>query len=229
MERFQFATSPDSVRIAISTLGSGPPVLMVPFWFSFMPIERQMPAARAFFDGAFPGRLQVYYDKRGIGLSDRGPPQFSLDALVSDLETVADFLGVPLFVLWGPGDGGCVAMAYAAKHPERVSHLILYGAYRSLQSDAPLLEAIVPLMGIEWDLAAQAIAQLANPSADPEARSAIAAVIKSATSREDAVRMLREAIAFDVTSYIPQIRTPTLVLHRRGDRVVPFEAGRELV
>jgi len=228
MERFQFATSPDGVRIAISTLGAGPPVIMIPFWFSYMPVERQLAPARAFFKSVFPSRLHVYYDKRGIGLSDRNPPAFSLDALVSDLETVVDFLSLSEPVLWGPGDGGCVAMAYAAKHPERVSHLILYGAYRSLQSDAPLLEAIVPLMGMEWDLAAQAIAQLANPSADPEARSVIAAVIKSATSREDAIRMLREAIAFDVTPYLSQIQMPTLVMHRRGDRVVPFEAGREL-
>jgi class 3 adenylate cyclase/pimeloyl-ACP methyl ester carboxylesterase len=228
MARFQFATSPDGVRIAISTLGSGPPVVMIPFWFSYMPVERQMPTARAFFESLFPGRLHVYYDKRGIGLSDRSPPKFSLDALVSDLETVVDFLGLSQFVLWGPGDGGCVAMTYAARHPERVSHLVLYATYRSLEADAPLLEAIVPLMDIEWDLAAQALAQLANPSADPEARNVIAAVIRSATAREDAVRMLRDAVAFDVTHYLPEIRTPTLVLHRRGDRVVPFQSGREL-
>jgi class 3 adenylate cyclase/pimeloyl-ACP methyl ester carboxylesterase len=201
---------------------------MVPFWFSFMPVERQMPAARAFFESLFPDRLHVYYDKRGLGLSDRNPPSFSLDALVSDLETVADFLGLPQFVLWGPGDGGSVAAAYAAKHPERVGHLVLYGAYRSLEADAPLLEAIAPLMSAEWDLAAQALARLANPSADPEALGATAAVIRAATSREDAVRMLREAVAFDVTPYLPEIRAPTLVMHRRGDRVVPFQSGREL-
>jgi class 3 adenylate cyclase len=228
MERFQFATSPDGVRIAISTLGSGPPVVMIPFWFSYMPVERQLAPARAFFDSVFPGRLQVYYDKRGLGLSDRNPPDFSLDAQVSDLEAVIDFLGLQKSVLWGPGDGGCVAIAYAARHPERVSHLVLYGAYRSLESIAPLLEALAALITVEWDLAAQAIAQLANPSADPFARNAIAAVIGSSTSREDAVRMLRDAIAFDVSAYLSQIRTPTLVMHRRGDRVVPFESGREL-
>jgi class 3 adenylate cyclase/pimeloyl-ACP methyl ester carboxylesterase len=228
MERFQFVTSPDGVRIAVSTEGSGPPVVMIPFWFSFMPVERQMPAARAFFESLFPGRLHVYYDKRGIGLSDRSPPEFSLDAQVSDLETVADSLNLPQFVLWGPGDGSCIAVAYTARHPERVSHLVLYAPYRSLESDAPLLEAIVPLMDTEWDMAAQALAQLANPTVDPEARNAIAAVIRSATSREDAVRMLRDAVAFDVTHYLSEIQTPTLVLHRRGDRVVPFQSGREL-
>ena len=229
MERFQFATSPDGVRIAISTLGSGPPAVMIPFWFSFMPTERQTPAAaRAFFDGVLPGRLQVYYDKRGIGLSERNPPDFSLDALVSDLETVTDFLGLSEFVLFGPGDGGCVAVAYAARHPERVSHLVLYGAYRSLEGTAPLLEGLLALMSVDWDLAAQAIAQVANPSAELEARNAIAPVIKSATACEDGIRMLRHALAFDVTPYLPRIRTPTLVMHRRGDRVVPFEAGREL-
>jgi pimeloyl-ACP methyl ester carboxylesterase len=170
MERFQFAKSSDGVRIAISTLGSGPPAVMIPFWFSFMPIERQMPPARAFFEGAFRGRLQVYYDKRGIGLSDRSPPDFSLDALVSDLETVTDFLGLSQFVLFGPGDGGCVAIVYAARHPERVSHVILYGAYRSLEGISPLLEALVALMSVEWDLAAQAMAQLANPSRRPHLR-----------------------------------------------------------
>jgi class 3 adenylate cyclase/pimeloyl-ACP methyl ester carboxylesterase len=228
MERFQFATSPDGVRIAMSTLGAGTPVVLIPFWFSFMPVERQMPAARAFFDSAFPGRLQVYYDKRGIGLSDRNPPDFSLDALVSDLETVIDFLGLEKPVLWGPGDGGCVALAYAARHPERVSHLVLYGTYRSLESVAPLLEALAALISVEWDLAAQAIAQLANPSVPLEARNAIASVIKSSATSEDTVRMLRQAVSFDVTPFLAQIQTPTLILHRRGDRVVPFEAGREL-
>jgi class 3 adenylate cyclase len=228
MERFQFATSPDGVRIALSTLGEGPAVIMIPFWFSYMPIERQLPPARAFFDSVFPGRLHVYYDKRGVGLSDRNPADFSLDALVSDLESVADSLGLSEFVLWGPGDGGCVAIAYGARHPERVSHLVLYGAYRSLEGVAPLLEALVALIDVEWDLATQAIAELANPGVDLEARSAIAAIIKSATSSEDAVRMLRHAVAFDVTPFLGQIQAPTLVMHRRADRVVPFEAGREL-
>jgi len=191
-------------------------------------MERQLPPARAFFNSVFPGWRQVYYDKRGIGLSDRNPSDFSLDALVSDLEAVADSLGLSEFALFGPGDGGCVAIAYAATHPERVSHLILWGAYRSLQGLAALLEALVAMISVEWDLAAEAIAQLANPGADPEARSTIAAVIKSAATGDDAVRMLREAVAFDVSSFLGRIQAPTLILHRRGDRVVPFEAGREL-
>ena len=228
MERFQFATSFDGVRIAVSTLGDGPATIMVPFWFSFMPIERQFAPARAFFDSVFPGRLQVYYDKRGVGLSDRNPPDFSLDALVCDLEAVADFLGLSEFALFGPGDGGSVATAYAARHPERVTHMILYGTYRSLKGAAPLLDALGALIGVDWDLAAQAIAQLANPGTDPEARNDIATIIKSSINSDDAVRMLRHAIAFDVTPFLAQIQTPTLVLHRRSDRVVPFEAGREL-
>jgi class 3 adenylate cyclase len=226
--RVRFATASDGLRIAVSTLGDGPAAVMIPFWFSFMPAERQLPAARTFFESVFPGRLHVYYDKRGVGLSDRNPPNFSLDALVSDLETVTDFLDLSDFVLFGPGDGGCVAMAYAAKHPQRVSHMVLWAAYRSLEGRSRLLDALVALMSVEWDLAAQAIAELTNPKLDPEARNAIAAVISSATSKTDAVRMLRDAIAFDVSPFLAQIQTPTLVLHRRGDRVVPFEAGRQL-
>ncbi len=226
--RMRFATTSDGLRIAISTLGDGPAAVMIPFWFSFMPAERQLPAARAFFDSLFPERLHVYYDKRGIGLSDRNPPNFSLDALVSDLEAVTDFLDLSEFLLFGPGDGGCVAMAYAAKHPERVSHLVLWATYPSLEGRRGLLDALVALMSVDWDLAAQAIAELTNPKVDLEARNAIAAVISSATSKTDAARMLRDAIAFDVTPLLAQIQTPTLILHRRGDRVVPFEAGRQL-
>ena len=229
MERFQFVSSFGGVRLAVSTQGDGPATaIMIPFWFSHMPIERQFPPARAFFDSVFPGWRQVYYDRRGIGLSDRNPSDFSLDAQVSDLEAVVDSLGLSEFVLFGPGDGGCVAISYAALHPERVSRLILYGTYRSLQGLASLLDALAALISVEWDLAAQAIAQLANPGAEPEASSAIAAHIKSAATSGDAVRMLREAVAFDVTPYLGRIQAPTLVLHRRGDRVVPFEAGREL-
>jgi pimeloyl-ACP methyl ester carboxylesterase len=187
-----------------------------------------MPEARAFFDSVFPGRLHVYYDKRGLCLSDRNPPDFSLDALVSDLEAVTNSLGLSDLVLWGPGDGGAVAIAYAARHPERVSHLVLYGAYCSLQGLAPLLDALVSLAALEWDLAAQAIAQLASPGTDPAATNAIATVIKSSTTPGNASRMLRHAIAFDVTTFLAQIQTPTLIMHRRGDRVVPFDAGREL-
>jgi len=228
MDRFEFVTSSDGVRIAISKSGDGPATVMIPFWFSFMPIERQMPEARAFFDSVFPGRLHVYYDKRGLGLSDRNPPDFSLDALVSDLEAVTNSLGLSDLVLWGPGDGGAVAMAYAARHPERVSHLVLYGAYCHLQGVAPLLDALVSLAALEWDLAAKAMAELANPGTDPAATNAIATVIKSSTTPGNASRMLRHAIAFDVTPFLAQIQTPTLIMHRRGDRVVPFDAGREL-
>src|SRR4030065_2097671 len=163
MDRFEFATSSDGVRIAISMFGNGPRTVMIRFWFSFMPIERQMQEARAFFDSVFPDRLHVYYDKRGLGLSDRNPRDFSLDALVSDLEAVTDFLGLSDLVLWGPGDGGSVAIVYAARHPERVSHLVLYGAYCSLRGLAPLLDALVSLAALERDPAAQALRPLANP------------------------------------------------------------------
>jgi class 3 adenylate cyclase/pimeloyl-ACP methyl ester carboxylesterase len=226
--RIQFVKTSDGVRIAISTLGDGPAVVMIPFWFSFMPAERQLPPARAFFACVFPNRLQVYYDKRGMGLSDRDPPDFSLDALLSDLEAVTDFLGLSEFVLFGPGDGACIAIAYAARHPERVSHMILWGAYCSLEGRTGLLDALAALMSVEWNLAAQAIAELANPSVDLEAKNAIASVIRSAATSKDAVSMLRHAVAFDVRPFLTQIQTPTLIMHRRGDRVVPFEAGREL-
>ena len=128
-QRIQFCTSRDGVRIAYATVGDGPPLVRINNWFTHHEIDWESPIWRHWLEAFTRRRMLVRYDPRGSGLSDRDVTDFSLDAWVSDLEAVVDAAGLHRFPLVGLCQGGVVAIAYAARHPDRVSRLILYSAY----------------------------------------------------------------------------------------------------
>src|SRR3990172_5628600 len=128
-QQIRFCTTSDGVRIAYATVGEGPPLVRVLGWCTHLEFERTLPD----WDGSLWGALArnhlfVRYDGRGMGLSDRDISHFSLEAKVADLEAVVDALELERFALLGTSEGGPTAIAYAARHPERVTHLILYGS-----------------------------------------------------------------------------------------------------
>ena len=125
----RFCRASDGVRVAYATVGEGPPLVRAAHWVTHLDYEWESPVWRHWMEGLSRGRTFIRYDERGCGLSDHDPGDISFEAFVLDLETVVDELGLERFPLMGLSQGGPVAMAYAVRHPERVSRLLLVGAF----------------------------------------------------------------------------------------------------
>ena len=125
----RFCTTSDGVRLAYATVGHGPPLVRAAHWITHLDYDWHSPVWRHWLEGLADGRTLVRYDERGCGLSDHDIGEWSIDAFVHDLETVVDELGLGRFPLLGVSQGGPVAIAYADRHPERVSRLVLIGSY----------------------------------------------------------------------------------------------------
>ena len=179
------------------------------------------------------------YDDRGCGLSDREVASSTFENWVEDLEAVVDSLGLEKFALLGLSHGGALSIAYAARHPERVSHLILYGASalgrakaRSSMRDLEELNAMLTLTRVGWGTGNPAYEQLFTsifmPDGKVEERHWFTELQKKSTSPVNAVRFIKEFLQINVQDLLPRITVPTLILHSRGDLVLPFEDGRDL-
>ena len=128
-QQIYFCKASDGARIAYATTGSGPPLVKVSNWLSHLEFDWDSPVWRHWLVELSREHTLVRYDERGCGLSDWNAPQLSFESWVSDLETVVDALGLKRFPLLGISQGASVAVAYAARHPERVSHLLIHGGY----------------------------------------------------------------------------------------------------
>src|SRR2546428_4192776 len=155
-QQIRFCSSDDGVRIACATTGDGPPLVKAANWLSHVQFDLDSPVWRHWIEELSRFHRYVRYDERGCGLSDWKVPDFSFDAWVRDLEAVVDSLGLERFALLGVSQGGPVGIAYAVRHPERVTHLVLYGSYcvgwanRDLPAQADESEAQVKLTQLGW-------------------------------------------------------------------------------
>ena len=153
--RIQYAQTTDGVNIAFWTLGDGVPLVQMPaFLLTHIHLEWQVPEFRRWYEGLVGTMQLVRYDARGAGLSERSVTDFSVDAQMLDLDAVADHLALKRFALFASGELGMTAIAYAARHPERVSHLILWctWARRSDVSRTPQTAAIRALLDKDWNI-----------------------------------------------------------------------------
>src|SRR4030042_4966223 len=152
--RIQYAKTADGVSIAFWTLGEGMPLVHLPLYFSHIQMEWQLPECHRWYERLAQKRKLVRYDTRGFGLSERNVTDFTLDALVLDVEAVVDRLGLEKFALIGLMHSGPVAIAYAARHPEQVSHLLLWHAYARASDWLRSLgvEAVRALVDKDWDV-----------------------------------------------------------------------------
>src|SRR5439155_11268333 len=125
----RFCTTPDNVRIAYAVVGKGPPLVKAANYLSHLEFDWQSPVWRHWLETMSTDSSLIRYDERGNGLSDWNVPDLSFDAWVEDLDSVIEAANLDRFPLLGISQGGAVAIAYAVRHPEKVSHLILYGAY----------------------------------------------------------------------------------------------------
>src|SRR5262249_38178217 len=128
-QEIQYCTAPDGVRLAYSIIGNGTPVVRTPHWFAHLEYDLKAPIYRHQILGLAHRHSLLRYDGRGIGLSQRDVTDISFERLVGDLESVVDRAGLERFALVGLSQGGAVAAAYASRHPERLTHLIIYGGF----------------------------------------------------------------------------------------------------
>ena len=238
-QQIRFCTTPDRVRLAYATHGQGPPLVKAATWMTHLEFDWQSPVWRHWLEQLGRGHTVVRYDERGCGLSDWEVADLSLDAWVSDLETVVDAAGLDRFALLGISQGGAIAIAYAVRHPERVTHLVLHGAYargrlkRDLSPEArDEAETLLSLIRVGWGRAnpafRQVFSELFVPRATPEQRDWFDELARTSTSPEMAERLERAWYQIDVSALLPDLAAPTLVTHAREDAMIPFAEGRLL-
>lgn len=238
-QEISFCTSADGTRIAAASIGSGPPLVRAAHWLSHVEYDLTSPVWEPWLRALSKHHRYIRYDQRGCGLSDAEVDDFSLEAWVQDLEAVVASQELERFPLIGMSQGGAVAIAYALRHPEKVSHLVLIGAYargalRRPQSEESRLEAetLVNMIRVGWgrDNAAfrNVFTNLFIPGGSPEQHRWWNDLERTTATPDNAARTLEAFHRVDVTELAERVAVPTLVMHARGDARIPFDEGRLL-
>lgn len=237
-QRIQFCSTDDKVRIAYASVGSGNPIVKAANWLNHLEYDWDAPIWSPLFRDLAADHRFIRYDERGTGLSDWAISELSFDALVKDLEAVVAASEADRFALLGISQGAAVSIAYAVRHPEKVSHLILFGGYAvgcGLHADAALKrerEAIITLTESGWSRDNPAYRQIFSSTFMPSASASEAAWFndfqRASTSPENAARFLSMFDHIDVHDLLRQVKVPTLVIHSRGDQRISINDGLEL-
>jgi pimeloyl-ACP methyl ester carboxylesterase/DNA-binding CsgD family transcriptional regulator len=238
-QEIRFCTAADGVRIAYATSGSGPPLVKAANYLTHLEHDWNGPVWRHWLRDLGQHHTLIRYDERGCGLSDWDVTNYSIDAWVQDMEAVVEALGLERFPLLGISQGASVCVAYAVKHPEKVTHLILFGGYargrfnRNLSAEEMLqAETMINVIRVGWGKENPAFRQLFSTMLMPDGTQAqhdwLNELARLSSSPENTAMMERAFYQIDVTDLARQVTTPTLVLHPRSDASIPFEEGRLL-
>ena len=242
-----FARTSDGQRLAYSRCGHGPTVIQAATWMGHLEHTEDSPMAGALARGLARQHSVVRYDQRGCGLSELCAASPSLEGWVHELETVVDAAtpvlsatsGAPRIALLGISQGAATAIAYAARHPERVSRLVLHGGYARgrlvrdpSRETAEEANTLARMAEIGWGRADEAFRQIFTtqiiPTGTRQQQRRFNEMQRHAASPEVAAGLLRAFDRLDVSALLPLVRCPTLVLHSRDDPRVPFDEGRYL-
>jgi pimeloyl-ACP methyl ester carboxylesterase len=237
-QQIHFCTASDGVNIAYAEVGRGTPLLKTANWLNHLEYDWQSPVWSHLLRGLAASHRLVRYDARGNGLSDWDVADLSFEAFVRDLESVADAAKLDRFSLLGISQGCAVSVAYAVRHPERVSRLVLYGGFargrrkRGSPEEIAASEAVLTLMRRGWGQENPAFRQMFTslfiPGGTAEQMQWFNDLQRITTSPENAVRLREVVDEIDVIDLLPQVKVPTLVLHCRNDAVQPFDEGRRV-
>jgi pimeloyl-ACP methyl ester carboxylesterase len=226
----RFFRDPRGQRIAYAIEGRGPLLVFPAWWVSHVEKDAEDPTFRRFF-GALAAHFRVVrYDRLGVGLSDRVRGPFGLEREVEQLECLVEHLAEPQVHLFGFSGGGPTAVTFAARHPAKVEKLVLYGSYVVGNELSPddVKRALLALVRAHWGLGSHALTDIFVPGASPELQRAFASTQREGSDAETAALLLELTYAIDVGDHVEQVKVPTLVLHRRNDRAIPYAQGREL-
>src|SRR3984893_445671 len=239
-QNIKYCRAADGVRLAYATVGSGPPLVRSAHWLGHLEYDWEVPIFRHLLLGLARNFTVIRHDARGNGLSDWDVGEVSLEAWVNDLETVVNATGLERFPLFGFSQGCAVSIAFAVLHPERVSHLILYGGFAAgrmkrqgvTDADRERYSAMKTLMKLGWGadqpIFRQLFTSLLIPTATKEQADAFNELQRLSASPECAVRYFEVVSNFDVRHLLSRVKAPTLVLHVRDDGAHPIEFGREI-
>ena len=238
-QRIYFTHSFDGARIAFAITGNGPPLVKVANYMSHLEYDWDSPVWIHWLEELTHEHTLIHADERASGLSDWDVEDVSFEAWVRDLEAVVDAAGLDRFPLFAMSQAGAVAVAYAARHPDRVTRLVLHGAYargwlnRDLTGEQIEEERLmISLMRIGWGRENPAFRHVFAlqlfPEATIEELRALEKQMRISVSPENAVRLESEMHRIDIRPLVSQVKAPTLVLHSRDDEAVPFEEGRLL-
>jgi DNA-binding SARP family transcriptional activator/pimeloyl-ACP methyl ester carboxylesterase len=236
----RFCVASDGVRLAYATVGRGPPLVKAANWLNHLEFDWESPVWRRLFRELASNRTLVRYDERASGLSDWDVPELSLETWVRDLESVVDACALERFPLLGISQGCAVCIEYAARHPDRVTGLILHGGYAAgwrADPDCPPAEvarrdASIDIVRFGWGENTSAYRQMFTqtfiPGGTPAEISWFNELERRTVSPENAARFMEAFARIDVRHRLGEVRAPTLVFHARGDQRIAFHSGREL-
>ncbi len=235
----RFCTAPDGVKLAYAVSGEGPPLVMSATWLSHLDHQWRSLAWKPWLEAFSRGHKLLRYDSRGCGLSDRDASDLSFENWVRDFEIVVDAASFNRFDLLATCWGGPVAIEYAARHPERVNRLILYGTYgrgRLRRNDRPKEvdkgRVLLDLTRLGWGQENHAFLQVwasqFQPGGTLEHLRSWCDQQRAATSAETAVRLLEIGWNTDVLEAARKIKCPVLMVHAERDALVPIDEGRLL-
>jgi pimeloyl-ACP methyl ester carboxylesterase/DNA-binding SARP family transcriptional activator len=234
----QFCRALDGTRLAYASTGSGPAILRAAHWMSHLTFDWDSPIWRHWMRELSRNNRLVRYDERCNGLSQRHVVDISFDTMVSDLECVVEATGLDRFTLLGLSQSCAVSIAYAIRHPDKVSGMILYGGYvkgwraRGDAGEIATREAVATLMRESWGkpnpMFRQAFCSMFIPGATHEHFAWMDDLMLRTVSPDDAWRLQNAFSVIDVSGLLEKVRVPTLVLHARDDNVAPVESGRTM-
>jgi len=222
--------TPDGTTIAVASVGAGRPVVYVSGWLSHLERGWALPEERMFYENLAQGCRLLRYDRAGCGMSGPARRSPSLAYELEQLAAVVATLGQEPFDLIGVSLGAPVAVAWAAAHPETVRRLVLYGGWASGAEVSPssAREHVLGLVGSHWGLGSDVLTDLFAPDASAAARAAFGRYQRAASDAATAQSLLELSYALDVRALLPEVRRPTLVVHRERDRAAPLAQAEAL-
>ena len=238
-QEIRFCTAGDGIRLAYAVSGAGPPLVKAANWLSHLAYDWESPVWRHWLTELSCRFRLVRYDERGCGLSDWDIARFSFEDWVDDLEAVVDAAGLDRFPLLGISQGGPVAIAYAVRHPERVTHLVLLGSFaqgRRKSARTPdelaLAEAHIEIVRLGWGRPDPTYRQIFVarflPEATQEQWRSFDELQQRSTSPDNAWRFVDGFADIDVTNLAPKLTVPTLIMCSRREPGNRFEQSRLL-
>jgi pimeloyl-ACP methyl ester carboxylesterase/DNA-binding CsgD family transcriptional regulator len=236
VQEIRFVTSPDNVRLGCGSYGVGPVLVKAPNWLSHLTADWESSVWGHWWQELTNSHRLIRFDQRGCGLSDRTVVDLGFEKWVSDLEVVVEQMQVERFPLFGMSQGAAVAIEYAARHPEKVSCLILYGGIARgwARSGKPIetSQALATLIRDGWEVDNPAFRQVFTsqfmPDATKEQMDSFNELSRMSTSAGNAVRFQEEVGQIDIVSSLAEVACPTIVFHCRADARVPFEQGEQI-
>ena len=231
-----FSQTDDGTNLAVASVGSGPVLVRAAHWGTHVEYDLQNPLTSPLLRRLAGHFHLVRYDGRGTGLSDWSVGEISLETFLDDLETVVNSLALERFALLGMHSGAAVSIAYAVRHPQRVSKLVLFGGYaqghqqRNLSRDADWAKAMTVVLGSsqEHPVFIRAFSSLWLPSGTPEQVEWFMDLARVSHSSESQAKFGMAVGKIDVIDLLPMVKVPTIVFHCIRDNLIPFSQGRLL-